>query len=68
MVHMVCNSVKDVSYKDRKAVMADLKEIYLAPSADAAGAALEKFAEKWDGTFPSYPKCGGIGGTRSFRS
>jgi transposase-like protein len=33
---MVRNAVKYVSYKDRKAVTADLKEIYLAPSADAA--------------------------------
>ena len=40
MVHMVRNSVKYVPYKDRKAVTADLKEIYLAPSADAAGSAL----------------------------
>jgi hypothetical protein len=29
MVHMVRNSVKYISYKDRKAVTADLKEIYL---------------------------------------
>jgi transposase-like protein len=48
MVHMVRNSVKYISYKDRKAVTADLKEIYLAPSEDAASGALEKFAEKWD--------------------
>jgi len=36
MVHMVRNSVKHVPYKDRKAVTAGLKEIYLAPSAGAA--------------------------------
>jgi transposase-like protein len=33
VVHMVRNSVKHVPYKDRKAVTAGLKEIYLAPSA-----------------------------------
>ena len=53
IVHMVRNSVKYVPYKDRKPVTADLKEIYLAPSADAAGAALDKFAEKWDRKYPA---------------
>jgi transposase-like protein len=48
MVHMVRNSVKYVPYKDRKAVTADLKEIYLAPSEEAAANALDRFAEKWD--------------------
>ena len=56
MVHMVRNSVKYVSYKDRKAVTGDLKEIYLAPSADAAQGALEKFAEKWDRKYPAISK------------
>jgi len=53
MVHMVRNSVKYVPYKDRKAVTADLKEIYLAPSAAAAESALERFAEKWDQKYPA---------------
>jgi transposase-like protein len=56
MVHMVRNSVKYVPYKDRKAVTADLKEIYLAPSADAATAGLERFAEKWDRKYPAISK------------
>jgi len=56
IVHMVRNSVKYVPYKDRKAVTADLKEIYLAPSADAALAALEKFGEKWDVKYPAISK------------
>jgi len=45
--------VKYVPYKDRRAVASDLKEIYLAPSADAAQAALGRFAEKWDGRYPA---------------
>jgi transposase-like protein len=53
---MVRNSVKYVSYKDRKAVTADLKNIYLVPSADAASDSLEKFAEKWDGKYPAISK------------
>jgi transposase-like protein len=53
MVHMVRNSLKYVSYKDRKAVTADLKEIYLAPSEDAAMTALDRFSEKWDKKYSS---------------
>jgi len=53
IVRMVRNSVKYAPYKDRKPVAADLKEIYLAPSADAAEAALDKFAEKWDQKYPT---------------
>jgi transposase-like protein len=56
MVHMVRNSVKYVSYKDRKAVTAGLKEIYLAPSEPAAREALDRFAEKWDTRFPMISK------------
>ena len=56
MVHMVRNSVKYVPYKDRKAVTSDLKEIYLAPSADAAESALERFAKKWDKKYPAISK------------
>ena len=47
-VHMVRSSMKYVPYKDRKAVTVDLKKIYLAPSEDAALAALDSFSEKLD--------------------
>jgi len=53
MVHMVRNSLKYVPYKDRKAVAADLKKIYLAPSEDSALAALDNFSEKWDKKYSS---------------
>jgi len=56
MVHMVRNSVKYVSFKDRKEITGDLKEIYLAPSADAAEAALDRFAERWDKKYPAISK------------
>jgi transposase-like protein len=56
IVHMIRNSVKYVPYKDRKAVVADLKEMYLAPSEDAAMTALERFSEKWDGKYPAISK------------
>jgi len=53
IVHMVRNSTRFVSYKDRKAVAADLREIHLVPCADAAQAALRRLAEKWDGKYPA---------------
>ena len=56
IVHMVRNSVKYISYKDRKAVTTDLKEIYLAPSADVAAEALERFSDKWDKKYPTISK------------
>src|SRR3954471_12446436 len=43
IVHLIRNSLTFVSYKDRKAIAAALKDIYRA--ADAAAAALEAFAE-----------------------
>lgn len=53
IVHKVRSSMRYVSYKDRKAVAADLRAIYTAPSADAAGDQLQAFAEKWDHRYPS---------------
>ena len=56
MARMARNSVKYISYKDRKAMTAGLKEICLAPSSDAASGALERLAEKWGGKCPSISK------------
>jgi putative transposase len=47
IVHLVRNSLNYVGYKERKAVAADLKEIYGAPTASAAEEELKQFAEKW---------------------
>jgi putative transposase len=73
MVHLVRNSVAFVSYKDRKAVCADLKAIYSAATEVEAQTNLELFAdspfssggkpsyrngsERWDRQYPSIP-CG----------
>ena len=43
IVHMLRNSLDFVSYKDRKAVVAELKDIYWAIDAAAAEAALSAF-------------------------
>lgn len=48
IVHQIRNSLKFVSYKDRKELAGDLKEIYTSVSSDAAALELDNFAEKWD--------------------
>ena len=53
IVHMVRNSLRYVSWKDKKAVVADLKQIYQSVTEQEAALELEKFAERWDGQYPS---------------
>jgi transposase-like protein len=48
IVHMVRNSLRFVSWKDRKAVAADLKKIYTSPTVDEAERELVHFGEVWD--------------------
>ncbi len=56
IVHMVRNSLKYVSWKERKVVAQDLRAIYTAPTEEAALEALKAFAAKWDARFPSISK------------
>ena len=56
IVHQIRNSCKFVSYKDRKAVCADLKKIYGAVNLDDAELAKEEFREKWDKKYPNILK------------
>jgi len=53
IVHMVRGSLNYVGWKERKAVAADLKRIYRAPTVEEAERQLEEFAKKWDRRFPS---------------
>src|SRR6266536_3437326 len=53
IVHLVRASLKFVSWKQRRAVAADLREIYSAVTVQEAELKLEKFAAKWDGTHPT---------------
>lgn len=46
------NSGEYVSYKDLKALMADLKQVYAAVDETAAEEALDRFAERWDRKYP----------------
>lgn len=48
IVHMVSNSLKYVSYKDRKELSADLKKIYTSITVTEAEGELDAFAAKWD--------------------
>jgi putative transposase len=52
VVHQIRSSMRFVSYRDRKAVAADLKRIYTSIDRDAAETELERFAEKWDHRYP----------------
>ena len=52
VVHQIRNSLKYVSYKDLKAVTAELRPIYTAPNEAAALAAFDRFAEQWGTPYP----------------
>ena len=52
IVHMIRHSLNYVPWIDRKAVVADLKTIYRAESADTAAKRLDEFEEKWDDKYP----------------
>ena len=52
IVHQLRNSSKYVSYKDLKALMADLKAVYAAVDEPSALAALDAFSERWDKKYP----------------
>ena len=56
IVHMVRNSLRFVSWKQRKEVAADLKDVYQAPTAEQAAANLMAFAKKWDASHPTIAK------------
>ncbi len=56
IVHMVRNSLRFVSWKDRKAVAADLKKIYQSVTVEEADGELESFAKQWDGKYPAIAK------------
>jgi transposase-like protein len=56
IVHMIRNSTKYVSWKERKAICTDLKNIYGAPSEKVALEALDEFTKKWDHRYPMISK------------
>ena len=56
IIHMVRNSLRYVSWKNYKAVTADLKSIYKSATEGEARVELERFAEKWDEKYPNISK------------
>lgn len=51
VVHQIRNACKFVVWKDKKEFTADMKLIYTAPNRQAAEAALEDFAMKWESKY-----------------
>lgn len=56
VVHLVRAALKYVSDKDSKEVVKDLKAIYQAATVSEAEQALDRFAQKWDGKYPTISK------------
>jgi len=56
IVHMVRNSLRFVSWKDRKNAAADLKAVYQAATEEQARMRLSEFAQKWDAKYPTISK------------
>lgn len=52
VVHQIRNSARYVVWKDKKAFTSDMKNIYNAPTKQAAKAELDKFEAKWDTKYP----------------
>jgi len=56
IVHMVRNSMRYVPWKDRKAVVKDLKKVYGATTAEAGKLALDSFEKTWSDKYPMAAK------------
>lgn len=56
IVHQIRNSLRFVSWKERKSVAADLKQIYMAATEEQGKQALEEFSKTWDGKYPHISK------------
>lgn len=53
IVHKLRNSLKYVPWKERKAVAAELRAVYAAPTLTEAEQALARFSERWDAKYPA---------------
>jgi len=51
VVHQIRNASRYVVWKDKKEFSKDMKEIYNAPTKNAAEAALNDFAQKWESKY-----------------
>lgn len=53
VVHLIRNSIKFCSWKDRRAVVKALKPIYQAPTVEAAEDAMDDFELEWGDRYPA---------------
>lgn len=51
VVHQIRNACRYVVWKDKKTFTHDMKQIYNAPTKEAATAALKDFADKWENKY-----------------
>lgn len=56
IVHQIRNSLKFVSYKDRKKIMKSIKSIYQSSNAEMAKRAFEEFKQLWAEKYPASVK------------
>lgn len=56
IVHMVRNSTRYVTYRERREICADLKKVYGASSEREGLEELDNFAKKWDKKYPTISK------------
>lgn len=52
--HLIKNSMKYISWKDRKILAADLKKIYSVKTSQETGAPLDEFSQKWNHKFGNH--------------
>jgi putative transposase len=52
IIHQVRQSLTYISWKDRKAFVADLRTIYQAPTREAAETRLLELSERWSASYP----------------
>ena len=52
IVHQIRSSLRDVNYRDRRRLAADLRPVYTAANADHAMVELERFDEQWGQRYP----------------
>jgi transposase-like protein len=53
ILHLIRNTFRYASRRDWDELARDLKPVYAAPSAEAAGARFDEFADKWGGQYPA---------------
>ncbi len=51
VIHQIRNSLKYITWTDRKAFLVDLKEVYQAATRESAEAHLRQLGEKWDAKY-----------------